>query len=403
MPAPGTNLESHLTSSSHAKSDINEPDSFDLQRPPQGPVTLRGNSDALGTLRVDPSTAAGGEAGKAFTIVRKGDTLWGICGEQLGESRSWPRVWALNPQLQNPHWIYPGDQLRLRASLGAGDAVALGPAVNFRGGTLGSGNMGRSSLVPPETVFLRDLGYIDDPDQDVWGQIVGSHQEQQLLADGNRIYMILRPGAQVQIGQLMTVFEDVRDPPTPDGARRPPGKVVAFKGTVKIDSWDAANRMARGELVESLDVIERGAKVGPIGRRFYVVPPTQSQVDVHARILTSLYPHGLLGGDQVVFIDRGFNDGLKAGNRLFVVRHGDTWRKTLESSSEMARNRILLDVPDVLQVSVTPLDGDDDMFPEEVIAELRVIRSHKYSSLALITQAHQELEPGDEAVARKGF
>jgi hypothetical protein len=124
---------------------------------------------------------------------------------------------------------------------------------------------------------------------------------------------------------------------------------------------------------------------------------------VRARILTSLYPHGLLGGEQVVFIDRGSNDGLVPGNRLFVVRHGDTWRKTLESSSEMARNRILLDVPERLQIAVTPLDGDDDMFPEEVVAELRVIRSHKYASLALITQSHQEIEPGDEAVARKGF
>ena len=405
MPAPGTNLEAHLTSSSHAKSDIDEPDTFDLRRPAQGPTTLRGDSDALGTLRVDPSTAAGGEAGKAFQIVRKGDTLWSICGEQLGEARSWPRVWALNPQLQNPHWIYPGDQLRLRASLGApGESIGIGPAgAAFRGGTLGAGNINRGALVPPETVFLRELGYIDDPEQDVWGQVVGAREEQQLLGDGNRVYMILRPGAQVELGQLMTVFEDVRDPPTPDGARRPPGKIVAFKGTVKIDAWDATNRMARGELVESLDVIERGAKVGPIGRRYYVVPPTQSQVDVRARILTSLYPNGLLGGEQVVFIDRGSNDGLVPGNRLFVVRHGDTWRKTLESSSEMARNRILLDVPERLQIAVTPLDGDDDMFPEEVVAELRVIRSHKYASLALITQSHQEIEPGDEAVARKGF
>jgi len=402
VPAPGTNLESHLPSSSQSKSDIYAPDTFDLRRPSsQEGTTLRGNPDNLGVLNVD--TAAGAGETKSFHIVRKGDTLWGICGDQLGDSRLWPRVWAFNPQLQNPHWIYPGDQLRLRAP-GAAEGAELGTSLkSLRGGTLGTGTVGRAALVPPETVFLRELGYIDDPEQEVWGQIVGAREEQQLLGDGNRVYMILRPGAQVQIGQLLTAFEDERDPPTPPGARRPPGKIVAFKGTIKIDTWDAKNRVARGEIVESLDVIERGAKVGPVGRRYYVVPPAASQVDVQARILTSLYPHVIMGRDQVVFIDRGANDGLKPGNRLFVVRHGDAWRRTLETASVMARSRIKMDVPERLELDVTSLEGDEETFPEEVVAELRVIRSHKYASLALVTESHEEIEPGDQAVARKGF
>jgi len=401
LPAPGANIDSHLPSSSQSKSDIYAPDTFDLGRQSQSTPTVHGNADNLGVLNVD--TAAGAGEVKSFHIVRKGDTLWGICGEQLGDSRVWPRVWAFNPQLQNPHWIYPGDQLRLRAAGGSEGSELGGPSSRVRGGTLGAGNVGRAALVPPDTVFLRELGYIDDPEQDVWGQVVGAREEQQLLGDGNRVYMILRPGAQVELGQLMTVFEDVRDPPAPEGARRPPGKIVAFKGTIKIEAWDAKTRVARGEIIETLDVIERGAKVGPVGRRFYAVPPTASQVDVQARILTSLYPHVIMGRDQVVFIDRGANDGLKAGNRLFVVRHGDAWRRTLETASVMARSRILMDVPERLDWEVTPLEGDEDTFPEEVIAELRVIRSHKYASLALVTESRQEIEPGDQAVTRKGF
>jgi hypothetical protein len=402
VPAPGTKLEGYLPSSSQSKSDIYQPDGFDLKRPSGSLPTLRGDPDNLGVMNVD--TAAGAGETKSFHIVRKGDTLWGICGEQLGDSRLWPRIWAQNPQLQNPHWIYPGDQLRLREGgsvTAAGDAPAA--VGGIRGGTLGSGTTGRAALVPPETVFLREMGYIDDPSQDVWGQVVGAREEQQLLGDSNRVYMILRPGAQVQLGQLMTVFEDVRDPPAPNGARRPPGKIVAFKGTIKIEAWDAKTRVARGEVVESLDAIERGAKVGPVGRRYYVVPPAASQVDVQARILTGLYPHIIMGRDQVVFIDRGANDGLKPGNRLFVIRKGDAWRRTLETSSQMARNRIMMDVPERLDIESTPLEGDEDSFPEEVVAELRIIRSHKFSSLALVTESQEEIEPGDQAVTRKGF
>lgn len=400
VPAPGTQLEGHLPSSSQSKSDIYSPDTFDLGRASQSVPTVHGNPENLGILNVD--TAAGAGEVKSFHIVRKGDTLWGICGDQLGDSRVWPRIWAFNPQLQNPHWIYPGDQLRLRVA-GADGAESGGSLSRLRGGTLGTGTVGRTALVPADTVFLRELGYIDDPEQDVWGQVVGAREEQQLLGDGNRVYMILRPGAQLELGQLMTVFEDVRDPPAPEGARRPPGKMVAFKGTIKIEAWDPKTRVARGEIVESLDVIERGAKVGPVGRRYYVVPPTASQVDLRARILTSLYPHLIMGRDQVVFIDRGANDGLKPGNRLFVVRHGDAWRRTLETASVMARSRILMDEPARIDLEVTELVGDEESFPEEVIAELRVIRSHKYSSLALVTESHEEIEPGDQAVTRKGF
>ena len=398
VPAPGTNLEAHLPSSSQSKSDINQPDTFDLRRGSGGPAeTLRGNADSLGVLSAD--TAAGMTPGKGFHIVKKGDTLWGITGEHFEDARDWPQVWSYNPQLQNPHWIYPGDQLRLGPSVAA-DATTPGA---IRGGTLGSGLVKRTALVPPETVFLRELGYIDDPDKDVWGQVVGAREERQLLTDDNHIYMILRPGVEVKPGQQMTIFQPSRVPPAPAGARRPPGKIIAFKGTVKIESWDSEKRVATGELIESLDVIERGASVGPVGRRYYVVPPAASQVDVRARVLTSMYPHLLMGRDQVVFIDRGENDGIQPGNRLFVVRRGDAWRQTLLTTTTMASTRILMDSPDGMEFEATPLDGDDEMFPEEVVAELRVIRAHKYSSLALITESSEEVEPGDQAVARKGF
>lgn len=400
VPAPGTNLDAHLPSSSQSKIDINQPDTFDLRPPSAGTATVHGDPDALGVLGNEANPAAPTPS-RSFHIVRKGDTLWGITEQQLGDPRMWPRVWSYNPQLQNPHWIYPGDQLRLRPSVGALGQPGTTGAI--RGGTLGSGIVGREAVVPPETVFLRDLGYIDDPEKDIWGRLVGSREEQQLLADGNQVYMILRPGVDVQLGQLLTVFEDVREPPEPPGARRPPGKIVAFKGTVKINSWDAKNRVARGELVESLDVIERGAKVGPIGRRFHVLQPKPVQIDLRGRVLTSMYPHLILGAQQLVFIDRGANDGLQAGNRLFIVRRGDAWRRTLVSTTVMARSRIRMEVPDEIVVEETPLHGDEEVFPEEVIGELRVIRAHPYASLALVIEAKEEIEPGDRVVARQGL
>ena len=46
-------------------------------------------------------------------IVKKGDTLWDISGIFLNQPWLWPKLWRLNPDINNPHLIYPGDELRL--------------------------------------------------------------------------------------------------------------------------------------------------------------------------------------------------------------------------------------------------------------------------------------------------
>ena len=46
-------------------------------------------------------------------VVKKGDTLWGISGMYLQKPWLWPQLWDANPQIDNPHLIYPGDELYL--------------------------------------------------------------------------------------------------------------------------------------------------------------------------------------------------------------------------------------------------------------------------------------------------
>jgi len=389
-----------LPSSSRPKSG-DDTDSFDMNvSKGGGGVVANPNGTAIlpdggGELR--------GRAVPPIHLVRHGDTLWDLSDGYYGNPWQWPKIWGMNPQVKNPHWIYPGDQLRMLPGDGSGmslfDRLGGAGGNGKGGGGAGGPKSGRDRLVK-DTVVLRDQGFLGDPSNDTWGELAGSSEEQMLLSEGNHVFLLLKPDKTARPGELLTLFRPVRPADDIEGARKPPGEIVQVLGTVKVQGHDPKTHMARGTIVESLDIIERGAKVGPVRRRFAVVPPLKADKPLTARILASFYPHIYFAQNQVAFIDRGSEDGLKPGNRLVVLRRGDTWRQSL--GAKMTRDRMRLD-NDKVVVERTPMPGDDDQFPEEAVAELRVLTTERYSSLALVTQSRRELYPGDVATTRPGF
>lgn len=379
-PAPGTNLEGHLPSSSRATTDVSRSsDGFDLDRRSEGPSSVRGSAGGSFVLE-------GQYVPEAHT-VRRGDTLWDISSRYYQSPYAWPRLWAQNPQILNPHWIYPGDQVRLREE---GDLARSGDRL-----------AGRRRQVPPKTVFLRGTGWVDDLKEDTWGAVVGSPDDQMLLSEGDDIYLQLGDDQAVSVGQELSIFRPLRAVSAQDGTER--GHLVSIRGTARVDRVNAKTRMAKARITESLDVIERGEKVGPVTRRFEVAPPAASGVDLEARILASIDPLQIYGQHHVVFIDKGEKDGVRVGQRFFAVRRGDRWQQSLRTAGKLATQRPRMEDDRPAKVDDLETDVPTDKLPDETYAEVRVLRVRERTAAALVTASKHELDRSARLVSRKGL
>ncbi len=386
----------NVTNSSSMPKVGGESDTFDLLRGGGG-----AGGKSVGSVHGDATGAAffdapqqrlspvGSPVGSpASHRVQKGDTLWRICDTYFHNPYQWPRIWSLNPQIQNPHWIEPGDDVKLRSENGTGPATdkpsGLGPLASL---------VDRRRNVAKDSIFLRDVGFIDESNEDQWGEINGAAVDKMFLSPFDVVYLKVEGNHEPKPGQELTVFRPVKSVPG--------GKLVQIQGTVKIDQYNASEKIARAVLLEANDVVERGAFFGPVPRKLNVVPPVVNPVELDAKVIASIHPHVFYGQNQVVFINKGAKDGLVPGNRLLIRRQGDAWGDSL--ATKAAATRIALESDSPAQVERVPTPDDRKALPAELVGELRVVTIRDHSSACIVTTSTREIELGDHALAKKGY
>jgi hypothetical protein len=344
-----------------------------------------------------PGGASGGGSGGQYVLenadvpqahtVKRGDTLWSISGQYFRNPYQWPKLWSVNPQVQNPHWIYPGDRVRLKDSGLGSSADAARPL--------------RPRTVPETTVFIREYGWVDDPEQGDLGGIVGSPRESMMLSTEDDVYVEFTEDAKVELGKQFTLWKEIR---TLRGREaEASGELVKVFGTVRVDRYNPKTRMARARILESLDVIERGLRVGEVNRDFLIVPPKRNEQYSEARILTALLPFAFFGQHQILFLDRGKKDGVQPGNRFFAVERGDRWVNSLGTAGPQAST--LPSVEDDRDAVMEDMNtgASSDRFPNETTAEVRVLAVREETCLAIVMESAVELERDAVLVMKKGL
>ncbi|MBN2529456.1 MAG: LysM peptidoglycan-binding domain-containing protein [Deltaproteobacteria bacterium] len=309
---------------------------------------------------------------KVYT-VQNGDTLWDICNTHFGDPYVWPRIWSYNPEITNPNWIYPGDTLWLVPPM-----AEMMASMDDGPGELDAVKVA-SARQRADAILSRNRGFVDKKVLEQSGVVSGAQRENSLLSQYDEAYVAFEKNRDVQVGDEFAAFRILKEVNATDDPDTEVGKLVEILGSVRVTSFNKKDGIARVVIDESLHPIERGTMIGPVHRRFDLVPSKTNQQELKGTVVAHLDPTLLYSQHQIVFVDKGHEDGVREGNRFFVIKQRDFYRESL---------------------------GEKDAhegYPFEVLAELRVLEARPNTSTCIVTGATRALEDGADVEMVKGY
>lgn len=253
--------------------------------------------------------------------IMKGDTLWDISGKELNDSFLWPKVWQENPQIGNPDRIYPGQTIRIPLRLMHKEAqeepevkpVAKAEPAPPKKEVAAEKRVPLTPLV--EKAILISSGYLADSVHSV-GMVTGSPDDRILFGNNDIVYVSL--DAPAKIGDEFYVIRRgdlVRHPVT--GKKL--GYIVLVLGVAKVDHFEFGQTMAK--ITQFFEDIHAGDLLDtyydmtpPLTTGLSRTPGINSHVVAMRKVMA--------GNLDIVYIDKGSNDGIEVGDMFRTVAVG---------------------------------------------------------------------------------
>lgn len=287
---------------------------------------------AAKTIATRPLTLAE-NAPDSYTVV-KGDTLWGISGKFLKEPWRWPEIWNMNrDEVKNPHWIYPGDVIRLdfdgsgqpRLSLTAGNIIKLSPHIRVDRFSQAIPSIPARVIAP----FLSLPLVIEINGLQNAPRIVATEEGRVIVGAGNGAYVV---GMNESLGAKWQIYRPgaaLTDPDTKEIL----GYEAKYLGDAHVSKFGETSTI---DILRSTQEINRGDRLTP------TVESAAPSYSPHA-------PDKPIGGSviainggvtesaqySVVALNRGKRDGLEVGHVLATFQKGE-WASTKTEDSSAA-------------------------------------------------------------------
>ncbi len=347
-----------------------------------------------------------------YTVV-KGDTLWDISARFLREPWRWPEIWEVNPQIDNPHLIYPGDVVHLtyrdgrpvlsvnrdgRTGTGGSRTVKLSPEIRS------SASDRAIPSIPVEYIrpFLSQQRVVSENEMDDWPYVVSSYDQRLVAATGNKIYVrgldeaetatdysIYRQGPAYVLPSDADDYDRAPVVQSKYNYREIEGEILGYQALYVgeaevVRSGDPASAI----ITESEREIRVGDRLVPqteqsgLGGDFIPSEPDES---IDGRIVSVIDGVSEIGNYQVVVIYAGTNPGLESGNVMAVYQSAEVVRDKVPARTASRKN------PYLEYFGAPKTRGERVVLPEEFAGVIVVFRTFEKVSYALVMDTERPI------------
>ncbi|KGJ96725.1 LysM peptidoglycan-binding domain-containing protein [Colwellia psychrerythraea] len=323
-------------------------------------------------------------------VVVKGDTLWDISALFLEQPWLWPKLWRLNPEVNNPHLIYPGDVLRLVFDEKGEPMLVVEPVKpSYKWSPKIRQEQKKDSsitLLPLEVIapFVRYDHLFTEDELAALPYIIGSDEGYRMTINDFKVYV----NADLDIAQSYAIYdkgEEIFDPETDDSL----GFYVNLVGTGQV--------IKRGDIEND---VPSTMKVGSVKREIhagnYVVPVNEGQLlpavfsmkaakaSLRGAIVKATSDGREFAKLEVVMINRGLEHEVTVGDVMAIKRPSPAVVATGNGPAYVAETS-----------SWNKITGGDYKMPEEKLGELMVFKVYQKASMALILHTEKPARISD--------
>lgn len=327
-----------------------------------------------------------------YTVV-EGDTLWDIAGKFLEEPWLWPEVWQINPQIENPDLIYPGDVielayvdgnpvLRLSRSNVPSDirTVRLSPQVRREP------VLGPIPAIPLDAIsaYLRRDSILSAQDFENAPYVLGSREGRALLTVGDEALARGNWANGVALYDIVRDAGELKDPDTGDSL----GIEMMLVATATLNRTDFDQ--GSFTITNSYQEVRPGDRLIPTRAQTLdaTLLPAPPDFRVNAAIIGIQSGRHIAGTYDSLTLNIGANDGIRIGQLLTVQKVGDVIDDPYTKRSAWQK----------FKDAFTPGNEAAVTFAGEKVASVLVYRVFDEASFGLVLEIDRDVRVGDRVV-----
>ena len=329
-----------------------------------------------------------GDAPKTYVVV-KGDTLWDISSVFLKQPWLWPKLWRLNPEISNPHLIYPGDVLSLVYDENGEPALVLEsnkvkPSYKWSP-KIRQKNKQNSAieLLPLEVIapFIKYDHLFSAEQLSSLPHVIGSDEGYKSSINNFKVYV----NQDLEVSKTYAIYskgEEIIDPDTEESL----GFYVDLVATGQaLSSGDQSKtEPATIKVTTAKREIRSGNYVVPV-HEGQMLPSifTMKAVDesFSGKIIKATSNGREFGKLEIVMLNKGLENQVAVGDVMAIKRLSpgvvETSNGPIYTKEAPRWNRMLTS------------EGSDYKMPEEYLGELMVFKVYPQASMALILRTEK--------------